>query len=282
MSRYSPGRAPERWDRDRFESASRGPPVVERDIRYEEKDYYGGRPRYREEAAPPRRAPPTRYEEEDRYERVEERERYAAPLPTRQRPSETRYYEEERDVYEGALVPTRRREPERERERDFEVDIRRTEIDRYQPPAPRAPARPTFIRRQSSLETFDRKSRPRYGDRMREEETVYMPSAPRRRSPPRYVERDYEDIRIAEPEYYGDEEFRGYREREISRYRKNRQSGGEREFVEEREEIVEKEFPRRGKTRMPMRLVNKRAVIELGYPFEEEVSINTRTSCPPG
>lgn len=35
---------------------------------------------------------------------------------------------------------------------------------------------------------------------------------------------------------------------------------------------VRSEFPKRGKTRMPARLVSKRAIIDLGYPFEEEVS----------
>ena len=40
------------------------------------------------------------------------------------------------------------------------------------------------------------------------------------------------------------------------------------------EEIVEeKEFPRRGKTKMPVRLVEKSVIIDLGYPFEEEVRI---------
>ena len=93
----------------------------------------------------------------------------------------------------------------------------------------------------------------------------------RRVSPPRY-ERDFEDIRIAEPDYYGDEEYRGFKEREVVIDRRRR--GGGPEF-EEKEEIIEyKEeapFPRRGKTKMPARLVNKRAIIELGYPFEEEV-----------
>ena len=97
----------------------------------------------------------------------------------------------------------------------------------------------------------------------------------RRRSPPRY-ERDFEDIRIAEPDYYGDEEFRGYKEREVSTVRRRR-GGAEPEFEEKSEEresfeVEEEPFPRKGKTRMPGRLVNKRAVIELGYPFEEEVS----------
>ena len=97
----------------------------------------------------------------------------------------------------------------------------------------------------------------------------------RRISPPRY-ERDFEDIRVAEPDYYGDEEFRGFKEREVFIDRRRR--GGLPEFEEKeevKEEVIEyKEeapFPRRGKTKMPARLVNKRAIIELGYPFEEEV-----------
>jgi hypothetical protein len=34
---------------------------------------------------------------------------------------------------------------------------------------------------------------------------------------------------------------------------------------------VKSEFPKKGKTRIPARLVSKRAIIDLGYPFEEEV-----------
>ncbi|KAL9116880.1 MAG: hypothetical protein Q9187_006589 [Circinaria calcarea] len=145
----------------------------------------------------------------------------------------------------------------------------------FAPPPRRGPARPTFIRRQSSLDTFDRKPLPRYGDRMREPpEVIAIPVGGRRRSPPRFVDREYEEeIRIAEPDYYGDEEFRGYREREVSTVR-TRKDRGEVE-IREREEFVveeepEREAPRRGKTRMPMRLINKRAIIELGYPYEEE------------
>ena len=105
---------------------------------------------------------------------------------------------------------------------------------------------------------------PRYGDKVREE-VIAIPSGPRRRSPPRYYDEYEEDIRIADPDRYGDEEFRGYREREISRVRRPEREG----YVEE--EIIEKdEFPKRGKTKMPMRLVNRRAIIQLGYPFEEE------------
>lgn len=93
-------------------------------------------------------------------------------------------------------------------------------------------------------------------------------------SPPRYVERDYEEIKVSEPEYWPEEDFRGYRERERSTVRRRR-AGSEvevKEKVIEFEEIEpEKEFPRKGKTKMPMRLINKRAIIELGYQYEEEV-----------
>ena len=251
--KYSPPPTRERWDRDRFETYSRGPPVMERE-RYEEVDHYS-RPRARE-------ASPRRYEEKDRYI-YEERDRYATPYRSRGGPG--RYYDEEGSTLEQAMVPVRRDD-----EREIEIDIRRREYEGHRSP-PR-PSRPTFIRRQSSLDTFDRKPMPRYGDIARiREEVVTIPSGPRRRSPPRYRSpphyEDYEDIRIQEPERFGDEDYRGYREREISRVRRNHEPEYE---IEEREEIVEN-LPKRGKTKMPMRMINKQAIIQLGYPFEEEV-----------
>ena len=252
---YSPPRAPERWDRNRFEAESRGPPPVMERERVEE-DYYR-----RRDYSPDRR-PSRGYKEEERYH-VEERDRFGAPMPHRPHGGQNRFYDEQIDIHQGAMVPR-----EKERERDIEIDIRRTEKPAREG---RGFQRPTFVRRQSSLDVYDRKPMPRYGDRVKEE-TIYIPSAPRRRSPPRYErsERgDFEDIRITDPDYYGDEEFREYHEREISRVRR---TGGGTEIVEEeREEIIEKPFPRRGKTKLPLRLVNRRAVIELGYSFEEEV-----------
>ena len=102
-----------------------------------------------------------------------------------------------------------------------------------------------------------------------------MPAGGRRRpSPPRYVEKDYQERDLFEENYYG-----GYRERERSTVRRRGNSDVEfqEEFKEEEsydveEEEIEKPYPRKGKTRMPRRLVNKRAIIELGYPFDEEVS----------
>lgn len=256
MSRYG-GREPERWDPERFNRERGGrQQVVERDI-YEEHDRFAPSPRRPQRAfddfdhppPPGRRGGGERFEEKDRFFSGE---RFGPPA--RRAPRQERYYEEEEiDSFEES--------PERGGGRMMPFD--------RGGPARRAPPRPGIIRRQSSLDTFDRKPLPRYA---REPPEVIKMPAPgrRRRSPPRY-EREVDEIRIAEPDYYGDEEFRGYKEREIITDRRRR---GPAEF-EEREsfEVEEEEpFPRRGKTRMPGRLVNKRAIIDLGYPFEEEVS----------
>jgi hypothetical protein len=193
---------------------------------------------------------------------------------------------------------------EKEREREREV---------YRDEAPaRAPARPAFLRRQSSLDTFDRKPLTRYVERDVREE--YGPPAryredprpgplipvplPRSRAlppPRRYAERDYYDeIEIAEPDFYGDDYYRRYperiREREIIRTKRrsrSRESQSVRGSVRSSSRgsssssesgttiSVKPEFPKKGKTRMPAKLVSKKAIIDLGYPFEEEVRIMT-------
>ena len=256
-----------RWDSERFgrEHAERyrGPPVVERD-RFEEHDVYE-----------PRRGS-GRFEEKDTFF---EEDRYGPPA-RRSRGGLGRYHDDDAD----SMV--REEDHYRQSSRDYEPP----------PPARRPGGRPVFVRRQSSLDTFDRKPMPRYGDRMREPpETIVIPNSQRRRSPPRYVERDFEDIRISEPDFYGDEGFRGYRERERSTVRRRYPEHDLEEEAVRKEEIMRKErddfedrrslefdkfsvreeveepYPRRGKTKMPRRLVNKRAILELGYPFEEEV-----------
>lgn len=133
------------------------------------------------------------------------------------------------------------------------------------------PPRPGLLRRQSSLDTFDRIPTRKLDEYYSRE---YAPKAaplrpPRRRSPRR--ERDYyEEIHIAEPDYYGDEEYRDFFERD----RRPRHRSGSRldpRFDEIAEEVeIEKPYPRKGKTRIPRQLVHTRAVIELGYPFREE------------
>lgn len=259
-----------RWDPQRFERERaerfRGPELVERD-RYEEHDFFqprppraGGGPRVRERSADGYYGRPgtDRFEEKDVY--ISE-ERYGPPA-RRPRGGPGRYYEEDFDSFDeepsrGQMVPFDSRQDHR--------------------PSPRrAPPRPGLLRRQSSLDTFDRKPLPRYGALSRPPpETIVMPASGRRRpSPPRYVEKDYEERNLFEEDYHG-----GYRERERSTVR--RRGNSDVEFREEskseesydvEEEEIEKPYPRKGKTRMPRRLVNKRAIIELGYPFDEEVS----------
>jgi hypothetical protein len=261
---------PERFNRERFER-SRGPPVVERDRFFEERDrYFDGGERVRERSvevdefySPPRRAP-ARFKEEDRYYKEE---KFSRPIPTRPRAGPGRYYDEDGDDLEGS--------PSRGQMVPFETR-RKSVTEKFASPARRTAPRPVFIRRQSSLDTFDRKPMPRYGDRPYEPpEVIPIPVPRRRRSPPRVTERDYEEIRVTEPEYYPEDEYL-YKEREIIRRRRADSEVTEREVIEEREEIIEEpkpEFPKRGKTKMPMRLINKRAIIELGYPFEEEVCV---------
>lgn len=170
-------------------------------------------------------------------------------------------------------------------------------------PPPRRPLKPILVRRQSSLDTFDRKpfsppwrEREEYGPPARREEfrreregyrlPPYEPiPLPRTRAlpPPRRYERE---IEVAEPDYYGDDAYRPYpervREREIIRRRRRSPSevhsvrassvaSGSSASSSSGSEAPANEFPKRGKTRMPARLVSKKAIIELGYPFEEEV-----------
>lgn len=258
MSRFGDygGGGGERWNMERFNRERGGRQVIERD-RFEEHERYvpprasGHEPPVEDfHSPPPRVAHAERFEERDRFF---EEERYGPPA-RRAGIRQQRYYEEDDiDSFDGSPG----RGPEPLGRRGYETR--------------RAPPRPGIIRRQSSLDTFDRKPLPRYPREPPEIIPVPVPSR-RRRSPPRY-ERDFEEIRIAEPDYYGDEEFRGYKEREVSTVRRRR-GGAELEYEEKESFEVEEEepFPRKGKTRMPGKLVNKRAIIELGYPFEMEVS----------
>jgi len=259
MSRDPYGdRGPQRWDNDRFTRET---------VRYEEDrsprrgSGLGPRPRERsvDEVYERRVSGPRGYEEDDRV-----RERIVYDDEPRYRP--------------------RRESVTIEKEREREV---------YSPPPRRAP-RPGLLRRQSSLDTFDRKPFPRYereeyGPPARREDfrPAYVPPPlPRSRAlppPRRYAERDFEEIKISEPDYYGDEEYRPYpervREREIVRTRRrspsreSAKSSSSSSTVSSEKVVVEKKFPRRGKTRMPAKLVSLKAIIELGYPYEKEVSV---------
>ena len=204
-----------------------------------------------------------------------------------------RFYEDDR-VRERTYY----NEPEEPRYRPRRESVtieKEREREDYSPPPFRraaAPPRPGLIRRQSSLDTFDRRPLPRFYEReeagplARREDVrpAYVPPpVPRYQTlPRRYVERDFEEIKISEPDLR-DDDYRPYpervREREIIRTRRrsrshslSSRSRSSSSSSASSEEVVIKKFPRRGKTRMPAKLVSIKAILELGYPYEKEAS----------
>ncbi|KAL7802284.1 hypothetical protein V8C44DRAFT_362322 [Trichoderma aethiopicum] len=223
-------------------------------------------------------------------------------------------------------------EKERERDREYLRD-----------PSPR---RPTLLRRQSSLDTYDRRPLPRFLDQrdelppparredIRREDLLredyhapkYTPiPLPKTRGLPparRYDERFYEDIhvehdhldeplprypaeRIVEREIIREKEkekdkvvkekrsrSRDSRSTKRSHHRRGRSrvsksssrsssissssssssssSGG---TTVKSAKSSKSEYPKKGKTRIPLRLVSKRALIDIGYPFVEEGNV---------
>lgn len=299
----------ERWDRERF--------AIERD----RARFTGGGERERFEERD------TRFTARGPYGGSQVRERSVDDVYERRGP---RGVEEDRFERRTYYDDEPRYEPERRagRERGQSITIEKErERERFYSPSPPprggrgGPARPAFLRRQSSLDTFDRKPLTRFIPPAREEygpPARYLPEVrpppltpiplPRSRGlppPRRFAERDYYDeIDVAEPDFYGDDNYRGaperIREREIIRRRRrsrskesrrseSRRSHSVRESVRgsvkgsvrsesissssssETEVSVRSEFPKKGKTRMPARLVSKKAIADLGYPFEEEV-----------
>lgn len=280
----------ERWDRARFESMRRGGPPGGGDsrssrggrddydhFRFQEHDKGPGYHRdvdFHEDRA--RRGPVVMERE-----RFHEDERYGQPARRR-----TDIFEEPTpsEIANRALAPYRRKSVV-DKDINIDIDINSREH------RPARPARPQYIRRQSSLDTFDRRPLPRYGDVERIERNEFheyrlppnvpipLPIRERRRSPPRRFreEDDYEDIR------YDDRGGRGreredYREvevhREKSRVRRSKSvaKSTRSSSISSFEEIQPSRanYGKKGRTRMPKRLVKKQAVIDLGYPFEEE------------
>jgi hypothetical protein len=271
----------DRWDRDRV--------VYERD-----RDRYG----------------------DERRERFEERDSgYSRTTRTRDHSDER--YDRRQRTYEDEVVRDRRYvddEPRYAPRREPAGDYDRRVVIEKEKEREVVRDRPTLLRRQSSLDTFDRRPLPRfyereeYGPPARREDYRPQPYAPvplprtNALPPPRrHVERDYYDeIKVADPDYYGDEEFRSYpervREREVIRTRRRRErsresrasksyshrSSSRSSSVSSRSSnasettTARSEYPKKGKTRIPSRLVSKRALIDLGYPFIEEVSARSK------
>jgi hypothetical protein len=262
---------PQRWDRDKFERFSRGPPPPPRgppsydredlEINIERERFPPRGPPSRVAERPP---PRTRYEERDRFY---EEERFAPPSRRR---SDFLDEPTAAEIANRALAPYRRRPI----------------VEREPSPPLRRPARPTFLRRQSSLDTFDRRAMPRYGDEYRIPPEVPIPLPIRRqRSPPR---RRYPDEEFEESRFKEGPGFEEYRDIRVRRERRGggrsrsraatsvRSASSSSSSFEEIAVAASEPAPeppkigKKGKTRMPKRLAHKKAVAELGIPFEEE------------
>lgn len=277
LSSYDePLRGGERWDRDRFERmrGGRGPPEHDH-FRYQEHDRFpGGRRDIDFHEDYDRRGPPSRAPPVIERERYREEERFVPPSRRR-----TDFFQEDTpsEVANRALAPYRRKSVV---ERDFDV-------------APRRPARPQYHRRQSSLDTYDRRPMPRYSEtedwKPPTNVPIPLPIRERRRSPPRY-EDDFEEIRYTEREREREREPRRserveeYREVEVSRKKSKSRVRGSRSRAQsvarssrssstssfEEISLSRANWGKKGKTRLPKRLCRKEAIIELGYPYEEE------------
>lgn len=260
-----PERRLQRWDSDRL--------AFERDRAREARDY---------ELAIRDRVPPRERSVDEYYERVSprgfEEQRYH---------SDTRYYDD-------PPPPQRQREPE------FRTQKQREYYRSPSPPPARRASgnRPSFMRRQSSLDTFDRKplyDRDGYAPLARRDdvrvnvnlnESREPPQSRRQLPPPRRYEEPYDDGYRYQPE-------RIVREREIIRTRRRSRSRSQSrsrsssssasslrsarttKSSKSKVEETRAEFPKRGKTRMPKRLVHKEAIKKLGYAYKEEVRLCT-------
>jgi len=272
----------ERWDREKFERIRRGGGPESsaggrgRDdyehLRFHEHERYPGGHRDLDIHEDRRRRPgPPVLERDvfhdDRFERP--------PLPPR--PHDLFHEPTPTEIAHQALAPYRRRSVT---EKDLSISVN---IDERRQPV--RPQRPGYIRRQSSLDTFDRRPLPRYTELERHEYRppvnvpIPLPVRERRRSPPRrfYEDDEYDDVRFEDRGGRG-REREGYREvevhREKSRVRRSKSvaKSTRSSSMSSFEEIQPPRatWGKRGKTRLPKRLAKKQAIIELGYPFEEE------------
>lgn len=203
------GDIPQRWDRDRFERMGRGggggPTHYEDDFRFTERDRPGRRDiaiaEHRESSRPG-----ARWEERDRFV-----EHDRAPSRPRRRTDRELFGEvDPREIADMALMPYKKSSVTRE---DFDIDQR-------------SAPRPGLLRRQSSLDTFDR--RPARYEREEYRVPPYTPvPLPIRRS-----RGEWEDQR------YGDYEPEDYREVEITRERSVHRRRGPRSGRPGKEEKI--------------------------------------------
>lgn len=178
-----------------------------------------------------------------------------------------------------------RRYHEREREQEY-----------FRSPSPPPFRRPAPLRRQSSMDTYDR---PRGNDLRFLDREAYP--APARREDIHYGAMPVPRSRAPRPVEFDDESFWGrphpdhdrLREKEVVKVRgrdsagsvttRTRTSGSSSSTSSEtspsRATSVRSEYPKRGKTKIPSKLLSKRALMDLGYPFLDEVSLHSCLVC---
>ncbi|KXT08637.1 hypothetical protein AC579_6560 [Pseudocercospora musae] len=310
------GDIPQRWDRERFERfGSRGgaPPGrgFEDDYYYHERD----RPGHRDVAVAERvesRGPRGRWVYEEDREIDERRE----PSRRRRRTDRELFGDvDPREIADMALMPYRRQSITRE---DFDIDQR---------------PRPGLLRRQSSLDTFDRRRRPDEEYRIPPYTPVPLPIRRRREWEGYYEPEDYREVEIqrersvhrrrppksvkesvkskssssssssssSEESVAKTEKTHKTKSRapstKASTKAKSSRATSVHESIHEtstseslppappppapiaessvQETLIEQSIHaerkfKKGKTRMPKRLVRVEAIMDLGYPFEEE------------
>lgn len=297
-----PDRAAERWDRDRYEYERERDRYGDVRERFEEEDDHVYMRRGGSRGPPPRdrddrssAVGPSDRERRFRTRDLEDDHRLRDDLAERERRHVT-YDDEPPHIIRRRPSPP----PDMFRRRPAspppEMERSRVVLEKERPPR--------LLRRQSSLDTFDRRpaakkywEREEYGPPARRDDHrvpsyVDIP-LPRTKAlpPPRvYAEREYaEEIQVSDPHRYGDDDFRAYperfREKEVVRSRQRTRSRESRTRRRSRSSstssssssggtalTARSEYPKKGKTRIPARLISKRALIDLRYPFIEEVS----------
>lgn len=232
-------------------------------------------------------------------------ERYTRPHPPAASPR-VAYPDGASDISPQRYVPLPRRPPVDEFYEQRYVEQDRREVRRFSPSPPPAP-RPGLLRRQSSLTTYDRlparfyeQPPERYGPPARRADYIPPPYVP----DPLPRSRQLPPAAAMPRGYYDDEDFRPVREREYVHERRRsrrRHRGRSRTRSRSRESRTtttrsptatsrssstssssssssggttvkspKNEYPKKGKTRIPARLLSKRALHDLKYPFEED------------
>lgn len=295
------GPKPQRWDRDRFErvrARSRGPGLREKS-RFDEEDRFGSRGERRDfefDERIDRRGPRGRFEERDRYQ---EEDRFKSRKSSFRNSRPPEFFEEDR--YRGG----RELAPYKDRwDKDNELPSRPAPMRRNSSwdsfdrrPGPRQDERPEMKlsvrvgQGHNQGQEHEEEIRYRDDDRRYRDDDRFHRDESRYREEPRYFREPepYDRYHDRGPGYRDRQPYEDYRDariiKETEREYVRRAPSRSRERSERRESDSFEEISRseaspprkhkkekRGKTRMPKRLVQKRVILEIGYPFEETVS----------